>query len=395
MVLFFQAPEHRGCLHGRWSFQSEKVEDKFFLIDRRAILDYLTWRHTYSCVFDDLPTDGYNLNDVERIRICLIYLRDMNEEVLVHSGLSSVWFNQKCNPVFRRKDDNFGMLGRGYTFLSLCGFRFLSLILGFFSTPLLERIPKNTIAPTGEGLSIPLPTPDEIAVVEQTEGLEDIDMSNFYVEREDSLEGDKSIPVKVVSSPTPHLGSAVGGFAGKPGVEDIRHYVDPFDALSRSSLSCDAEYDEILEDDFATASHSEEIDMTDSDVCRRALDQTITPAELRRTESLLPLELLNRVNVLSALLVSHGMELNTRYANLVASKARTEEKLKRKSGYVKELHSEVATLDKKLERLQRGWSVLDRENKELRSCNDVSFEELKRLQAQFADVEVSSAKLID
>ncbi|GKE12996.1 hypothetical protein Tco_1416547 [Tanacetum coccineum] len=212
-------------------------------------------------------------------------------------------------------------------------------------------------------------------------------MSNFYVEREDSLEGDKSIPVKVVSSPTPHLGSAVGGFAGKPGVEDIRHYVDPFDALSRSSLSCDAEYDEILEDDFATASHSEEIDMTDSDVCRRALDQTITPAELRRTESLLPLELLNRVNVLSALLVSHGMELNTRYANLVASKARTEEKLKRKSGYVKELHSEVATLDKKLERLQRGWSVLDRENKELRSCNDVSFEELKRLQAQFADVE--------
>ncbi|GKG42600.1 hypothetical protein Tco_0476898, partial [Tanacetum coccineum] len=61
----------------------------------------------------------------------------------------------------------------------------------------------------------------------------------------------------------------------------------------------------------------------DLDVCRRALDWTITPYELRRTESLLHLELSNRFSIFSALLVSHGMELNTRYTNLVASKART------------------------------------------------------------------------
>ncbi|GJY67129.1 hypothetical protein Tco_0469367 [Tanacetum coccineum] len=89
----------------------------------------------------------------------------------------------------------------------------------------------------------------------------------------------------------------------------------------------------------------------DPNVCRKALDQTITPAELRRTESLLPFELSNRVNVLSALLVSHGMELNTRYTNL--------------------------------------------ENKELRSRNDVSSEELKRLQAQLADAKASFAGLTD
>ncbi|GKB74807.1 hypothetical protein Tco_0936219 [Tanacetum coccineum] len=58
----------------------------------------------------------------------------------------------------------------------------------------------------------------------------------------------------------------------------------------------------------------------DPDVCRKALDRTITPAELSRTESLLPLELSNRVNVLSALLVSHGYELNSSYANLLRSK---------------------------------------------------------------------------
>nr|GEX42485.1 hypothetical protein [Tanacetum cinerariifolium] len=104
----------------------------------------------------------------------------------------------------------------------------------------------------------------------------------------------------------------------------------------------------------------------DPDVCRRDLDRIITLAELRRTKSLLPLELSNYVSVLSDLLVSHGMELNTHYTNLVASKAFTKEKLNRKWRYVKELCFEVTTLDKKLEKVQRGWSILDKENKELR-----------------------------
>ncbi|GJR34610.1 hypothetical protein Tco_1210294 [Tanacetum coccineum] len=170
-------------------------------------------------------------------------------------------------------------------------------------------------------------------------------------------------------------GSATGGFAGKLGFEDAR-CLDPLDTLARRTLFRDAEYDQIPEDDFAIASRSEEIDLTffplapgpyvisypfegdssllytkqqwdgphlpknnilckeifrDPDVCRRALDQTITPFELRRTESLLPLELSNHFNVFSALLVSHDTELNTRYTNLVAFKVRTQEKLKRKS----------------------------------------------------------------
>ncbi|GKD74788.1 hypothetical protein Tco_1333070 [Tanacetum coccineum] len=37
----------------------KKWKKKFFLIDRRAIPDYLTWRHSHSCVVDDLPLDGY------------------------------------------------------------------------------------------------------------------------------------------------------------------------------------------------------------------------------------------------------------------------------------------------------------------------------------------------
>nr|GEU31571.1 hypothetical protein [Tanacetum cinerariifolium] len=165
-----------------------------------------------------------------------------------------------------------------------------------------------------------------------------------------------------VRTSTSGHGFAAGGFARKSGAEDVRCYVDMLDALAHSALSHDAVYDEILEDDYATASRSEEIDLTFfplapspyvipypfdgkySPPYTRALDRTITPAKLRRTESLLPLELLNRVSVLSALIISHGMELNTCYTNLVASKARTEDKLMRKSGYVKELRSEVTTL---------------------------------------------------
>nr|GEZ64676.1 hypothetical protein [Tanacetum cinerariifolium] len=92
-----------------------------------------------------------------------------------------------------------------------------------------------------------------------------------------------------------------------------------------------------------------------------ALDRTITPAELRRTESLLPLELSNRVNVLSALLVSHGYELNSHYANLVSSKAHLQEKFDKKKGDVKLL-------------------CLER---------DATFEEVRELQSQLTDAKTT------
>ncbi|GKA20238.1 ribonuclease H-like domain-containing protein [Tanacetum coccineum] len=93
-------------------------------------------------------------------------------------------------------------------------------------------------------------------------------------------------------------------------------------------------------------------------------NRTITPNELRRTETLLPLELSNSVNVLSALLASHGMELNSHYTDLVASRVRLQEKIYRKTGYIKVLCLEVTSLDDKLDKVQRGCDALDQENKE-------------------------------
>ncbi|GJV05108.1 hypothetical protein Tco_1338677 [Tanacetum coccineum] len=82
----------------------KKWKKKFFIIDRRAIPDYLTWRNLHSCVSDDLPLcpalsqlhdpsghrDRYYQNDVERLCALHIRLCEMNEAILVRSELSSV-----------------------------------------------------------------------------------------------------------------------------------------------------------------------------------------------------------------------------------------------------------------------------------------------------------------
>nr|GEY07816.1 hypothetical protein [Tanacetum cinerariifolium] len=181
------------------------------------------------------------------------------------------------------------------------------------------------------------------------------------------------------------------------GAKVMRRQLDPLDTLARSSLARDEEYDQILDDDFARASHDEETDLTffplahssyvipypfkgDSSLkYTQALDQTITPAELRITESLPLLDLSNQMDVLTALLTYYGTKMNSRYTSLVASKPRLREKLKRKAECVSELCSEVSTLEGKYDKVQRDWSILDQENRELRCFSDVSSEEFRKL----------------
>ncbi|GKA22796.1 hypothetical protein Tco_0708758 [Tanacetum coccineum] len=446
LVFFFQTSQYGGCLYGRWSFKPEEVEG-------------------------------------QRLYARLICLREMREEVLVRSGLSSVWFNKECDPMSI------------YDFMTLPSWSDAQVVEEShnLSSSLLDHVSSHTTAPTAEGAMIPLPTADEIAAslldlrlakkklrkrasepgssaskLGQTEGVNEADLTDFCAKIKTSLERDEGTSARAASAPVPCLGKRLGappsvadvsasgpshvgtsihasvsrrdlslagvvasGHVGKSRAEVMRRQLDPLDSLARSALAHDAEYDQILDDDFGTASLSEEIDLTlfhlapgpyhmpypyegvssplytkeewdgphvsesniscmdifkDPNVCRKALDRTITPVELRRTKSLLPLELSNRVNILSALLVSHGYQLNSRYTNLVSSRALLQEKFDQKKRDVRLLRSKVTSLDDKLEKLQRDYDALGQENRELCSQRDVaSEEELTRTDAKLSE----------
>ncbi|GKD58849.1 putative reverse transcriptase domain-containing protein, partial [Tanacetum coccineum] len=383
------------------------------LLDRRDIPDYLTWRHSCSCVSDDLPTDGYDRNDVERLCARLIRLCEMREEVLVRSRLSSVWFNKEYEIAAFLSDSRLVKKSKGSSQAS---------------RPSKKRKLQKRASEAGSS------APE----LDQVEGADEADLADLCAEIEDSLKRDEGISMRVVSAPTPRLGKRLGappfiavvsasepshvgtsapastsgrslsllgvvasGCVGKSEAEVMRRQMDPLDCLACSALARDAEYDQIPNDDFGIATRGEEIDLTLFPLAPgpyhmpypyegissplKALDRTITPAELRRTESLLPLELSNHVNVLSALLISHGYELNSHYANLDSSKAHLHEKLNKKKVDVKLLYSEVTSLDSKLENLKRGYDALGQENRELCSQRDAAFEEVKKLQSQLTD----------
>ncbi|GJW96562.1 reverse transcriptase domain-containing protein [Tanacetum coccineum] len=291
----------------------------------------------------------------------------------------------------------------------------------------------------------------------QAEGMNEADLTNFCAKIKNCLKRDESTSTRAASAPTPRLGKRLGappsmaivsaygpshvgtsvhastfgrsfslgvacgllsatisGHTGKSEAEVVPCQIDPLDSLARSALARDVEYDQIPENDFSTATRGEEINLTLFPLTpgpyqmsypykgassppytkeEKALDRTITPAELKRTNSLLPLDLSNHFNVLSALLVSYGAELNSRYTSLVTAKNHLQEKFDQKAGYVKVLRWEVTTLDGKLERIQKDCDAVGQENRELRSQKDVASDKVKELQTELTDARVSSIGL--
>ncbi|GJR32800.1 hypothetical protein Tco_1109032 [Tanacetum coccineum] len=79
----------------------------FFLIDRRAILDSMVWRHPSAAINDPRPATGsFSMADVLRLSAHVVNLRDMPEGVLVLSGSSRVWKSRVSDPVLRGADGN-------------------------------------------------------------------------------------------------------------------------------------------------------------------------------------------------------------------------------------------------------------------------------------------------
>ncbi|GJV32145.1 hypothetical protein Tco_1392545 [Tanacetum coccineum] len=57
-------------------------KEKFFLIDRRAILFHMPWRHPDSCITDKVPS-CFNQNHVDRLKAHIMKLRDIPKGVTV------------------------------------------------------------------------------------------------------------------------------------------------------------------------------------------------------------------------------------------------------------------------------------------------------------------------
>ncbi|GKA09564.1 hypothetical protein Tco_0688895, partial [Tanacetum coccineum] len=261
----------------------KKWKNKFFMIDRKAILDHLTWRHSCSCVSDDLSSDGYDQNDMQRLCARLIRLCEMREEMSIYDFMTlPSWSDAKISEESHH-----------------------------LSLPLLERAMSHSTTLATKGAIIPLPTTDEIVAsppdspgssapeLDQAKGTDETDLADSCAKIEDSLERDVGVSMRAVLAPILQLGKRLGalpsiavvsasepshvgtsthastsvrslslrgvvvsGHVGKSGAEVMQHQMDPLDCLARSALACDVKNDQIPDDDFGTATHGEEIDLT-------------------------------------------------------------------------------------------------------------------------------------
>nr|GEU76350.1 hypothetical protein [Tanacetum cinerariifolium] len=248
------------------------------------------------------------------------------------------------------------------------------------SLPLLEHVPSHTTALAAKEAMIMLPTPNETVAslpdtclakkskagsstleLGQAEGVDEADLIDFYAEIENSLERDEGTSVRAASTPTPRLGKRLGappsmadvsaygpsygrtlvhastsghglclggavvsGYVGKSEAEVLGCRVDPLDSLSCSALDRDVEYDRISEDDFVTATRGEEINLTLFPLAPGPYQMSYpykgasSPSYTR--------EEWNGHHVLKG---------------LVSARNRFHEKFDQKTGYVKELHTEL------------------------------------------------------
>ncbi|GJV80334.1 hypothetical protein Tco_1516204 [Tanacetum coccineum] len=128
------------------------------------------WRHSDSCVVDDLPT-AFDQGHVDRLSAHVIKLRTIPEGVLAQFGISKVWRNALCDPVIRHRD--------GTAVMSIYDFIRMPSLDGAkvrekphnLCVPFLERVADHTTAPVPSGTAIPTATLEEIVVTQPDRGV--------------------------------------------------------------------------------------------------------------------------------------------------------------------------------------------------------------------------------
>nr|GEU67520.1 hypothetical protein [Tanacetum cinerariifolium] len=315
----------------------------------------------------DLPTAGYDQNDVERL------YRVLSHTTAPAAKGAMIMLPTLDEIVASLPDPRLAKKSKGTSQVRVCS--------ALDTTPELSR-PSNKRKLRKRASEAGFSAPK----LGQAKDVDQADLTDFCAKIKNSLERDEGNSTRA-TSPLPASW-------------------DLLDSLVRSALACDVEYDQIPEDDFGTANRGEEIDLTlfpltrgpyqtNSNVCGKALDWTITPTELKITESLLLLDLSYCFNVLSALLVSHGAELNSGYKGLVTVRNHLWEKFDQKACYVKLFRLEVTTLDGKLDRMQKDCDALGQENRELCSQKDAASDKVKELQTEHTDARVANIGLLE
>ncbi|GJS87740.1 hypothetical protein Tco_0770376 [Tanacetum coccineum] len=177
----------------------------------------------------------------------LTRLREVNESVLVWSGLSSAWFNQKCDLVFRRKGDKFEII---------------STSVGPSEDVQPKRKRRLRRKASKAGFSAP--------AMEQAEDVDDVDLSDtdYCAFLEVAFFDPSHVGTSNATNASSfdhadvRKGAVAIGAASKAQAEVIRQQLDPMDVLDRNTLACDHEYDQIPNVDFSIATLNEEIDLT-------------------------------------------------------------------------------------------------------------------------------------
>ncbi|GJX49905.1 hypothetical protein Tco_0276750 [Tanacetum coccineum] len=133
-------------------------------------------------------------------RLCayLTRLREVNESVLVRFGLSSAWFNQKCDPVFRKKDDKSEM--SIYDFMTLPSWENAKVVEEPYERPRRKASKAGFSAPT----------------MEQAEDVDDVDLSDT----------DYCAFLEVTFSDPSHVGTSNATNASSFDHDDVRKGTD-------------------------------------------------------------------------------------------------------------------------------------------------------------------------
>ncbi|GJZ76436.1 hypothetical protein Tco_0641108 [Tanacetum coccineum] len=163
--------DNRSCMKG-W-------KTGLFFIDRKAILDYMSWMRPNLVITDPKPPAGsYNQSDVRRLSASVVKLRDMPKGVLVLSGLSRVQKSRTCDPILR---DFSGNIMGIHDFLCLPEWTGSEVQeeIHHDMRPTLQRLPFYCTPPAADDAAIRAPTlEDLVAATLNTKVLAKAEASN-------------------------------------------------------------------------------------------------------------------------------------------------------------------------------------------------------------------------